>query len=419
MLPAGGSRLIVQVLKSISQAVEQPQETTTFALDDDKMEVEFQPQQQDQFQDGEHEPEMQASTEPEERQRRVHQQRQARTLTSDGVTTLRNTDLARWNNEYQANMASAMKQKDHNKMPTVAKKNAEYWVFGKGIAAVGIGLGVQHALHPLRCFSGGELYDTFFEEAQQGTKRPYPIAESDTEQTRHVHPRTEREKEVMDVEIGRQAPSSVLDDHSSQMPWNISASIQSSRRGPRFGSVSELSNPSRRGHLTSASPLAGRGYLDPQEQALGLDMPGNADDELEELEITRYLEGELAADHEDISVIGDRRASAEARIRKELDQESLNFWEFIKDDLVGSLSEKRRFEQLLLPAKTSRAVATQGFMNLLTLATRGAIRVWQDPTQDRGQGTWGSRFEHGAIWISEGGTVKYEKEADRRSIFGI
>lgn len=394
-------------LTSISQTTEQGQETTTVVLGDDRMEIDIQSQQHDQFHDGEHDNEMQVPNEPEERQRRVHQQRQARTLITDGVTALRNTDLARWNNEYQANMASATKQKDHNKMPTVAKKNAAYWVFGKGIAAVGIGLGAQRALHPLRCFSGEELYDTFFEEAQKGTKRPHPITESDTEEARHVHTKTGREEEdAMDVEVARQAPSSVLDDHSSQMPWNISASIQTSRRGPRLGSVSELSNASRRGRLTSASPLAGRGYLDPRDQGLGLDMPGTADDELEELEITRYLEGELAADHEDISVIGDRRASTEARIRKELNQESLNFWEFIKNDLVGSLSEKRRFEQLLPLAETSRAVATQGFMNLLTLATRGAIRVWQDPTQDRGQGSWGSRFEHGAIWLSEGDSEK-------------
>lgn len=404
-------------LTSILKPVAQLQETTTFGIDDDRMDIHVQSHEQDQLLEVEHEVELQAPTEPEERQRRVHQQRQARFMTSDGVTTLRNTDLARWNNEYQANMVSATKQKDQNKMPTVAKKNAAYWVFGKGIAAVGIGLGVQHALHPLSCFSGEELYNTFFEKAEQGTKRPHPIAESDTEEARTVRPRTEREEEPLDVEVGRQAPSSVLDDHSSQMPWNISASIQSSRRGPRFGSVSELSNASRRGRLTSASPLAGRGYLDLRDQGLGLDMPGNADDELEELEITRYLEGELAADHEDISVIGDRRVSEEARIRKELDQESVNFWEFIKDDLVGSMSEERQFEQLLPPAKTSRAVATQGFMNLLTLATRGAVRVWQDPAKDRGQGSWGSRFDYGAIWLREGGEVR--KEADRRSIFGV
>lgn len=397
--------------------MEQPQGTATFAVNDDKMEIDVQNQEHDLV--GEHETEPQPATEPEERQRRVHQ-RQARTITPDGVTSLRNTDLARWNNEYQANMVSATKQKDQNKMPTVAKKNAAYWVFGKGIAAVGIGLGAQHALHPLSCFSGEDLYDTFFEEIEQSTKRAHSVVESETEEARHVHARTDQEDELMDVEIGRQAPSSVLDDHSSQMPWNVTASIQSSRRGPRFGSISELSNASRRGRLTSASPLAGRGYLDPREQGLGLDMPGNEADELDELDITRYLEGELAADHEDISMMGDRRASEEVRIRKELDQESLNFWEYIKDDLVGSLSEKRQFDQLLPPEKTSRAVATQGFMNLLTLATRGAIRVWQDPATDRGNGHWGSRYDYGAIWLSEGGSgMKNRNEANGRSVFGV
>lgn len=401
------------------KAMQQCHETATFALDDDRMDIDVQNEEHEHYIVGEHETESHVPTESEERQRRVHQ-RQARTITPDGVTSLRNTDLARWNNDYQANMVSATKQKDQNKMPTVAKKNAAYWVFGKGIAAVGIGLGTHHAPHPLSCFSGEELYNTFFEEIKQSTKRPHSVVESDTEEARHIRARTDQEDELMDVEIGRQGPSSILDDHSSQMPWNVTASIQSSRRGPRFGSISELSNASRRGRLTSASPLAGRGYLDPREQGLGLDMPGNADDELDELDITRYLEGELAADHEDISVMGDRRVSEEVRIRKELDQESLNFWEFIKDDLVGSLSKERQFDQLLPPEKTSRAVATQGFMNLLTLATRGAILVWQDRATDRGHGHWGSRYDYGAIWLSESGSgMKSRNEASGRSVLGV
>lgn len=372
--------------------------------DDGKMDLNIQPQEHDLLIDNELQVEFEAP-QPEGRLRRVHQQRQAKTLTLDGVTSLRNTDLSRWNNEYQANMGLASRQKEQNKIPTAAKKNATYWVFGKGIGAVGIGLGVQQELHPLSCFSGEELLEYLLGEAGQGQKRRATPESDDEKQSRNVRPRIEQE-ETMDVEVGRNPPSSVLDDHSSQMPWNITASIQSSRQRPRLGSVGEISNASRRGRLTSASPLAGRGYRDPHDQDLGLgfDVPINADDEQDELEITRYLEGELAADNGDISMIEGRQSYEEARIRRELDQESLNFWDFIKDDFERSLSHSQKFTELLPPRETSRSVAMQGFMNLLTLATKGAIRVWQDGMEDYGPESWiGSRSEYGAIWLSESG----------------
>lgn len=99
-------------------------------------------------------------SEPTERERRVNQRtREAKILATDLVTTLRNTDLARWNNEYKANMVQAAKQKQLNRLPTIAKKNAAYWVFGKGIGAVGNGLDIPHIVHPLKSYSGEELYE--------------------------------------------------------------------------------------------------------------------------------------------------------------------------------------------------------------------------------------------------------------------
>lgn len=410
--------------------METHQETTAFQPDNDWVDVDLDKDNQAQEHElpitNEPQIETQAPDQPGERIRRVHQQKQVKTLNPDSLTSLRNTDLGRWNNEYQANMALASKQKEHNKMPTAAKKNATYWVFGKGIGAVGIGVGVQQEPHPLNWFSGEELLDYLTDETSQGQKRRPNVESDEEEKSRNVRPRVEQENEPMDVEVGRHAPSSVLDDHSSQMPWNITASLQSSRQRPRFGSVSEMSNASRRGRLTSASPLAGRGYLDPHDQSLGLgfDIPVNADDELDELEITRYLEGELAADNGDISMIEDRQSYEEARIRKVLDQESVNFWDFIKDDFEKTLSQSRTFSELLPPKETSRAVATQGFINLLTLATKGAIRVWQDDSGGRGPESWtGDRYEYGAIWLTESGPAsRYQNGANvpherPRSIF--
>jgi len=337
---------------------------------------------------------------PVDRERRVNQRiREAKVIPTDMVTTLRNTDLARWNNEYEANMAEASKQKHLNKLPTIAKKNAAYWVLGKGIGAVGHGLGVPHLAHPLKSYSGKELYDALCPENERKRRRTHNTGDdSDSdEQDRRVRPRQEQ-ADPMEVEVARHAPSSVLDDHSSLMPWNTIASLESSHRGQRFRSGSELSYGSRRrGRITSASPLAGRGYLHNRDRDSSLDIPGNARDELSDLDVTRYLEAELSPDKGDISEIDPRNINGERRIAGLLDQGTLNFWDFLKDRMLSSGTDRIEFETLLPPKETSRAVATQAFMNVLTLATKGAISISQEPYRDQGSEIWGHRYQCGPI----------------------
>lgn len=341
-------------------------------------------------------------SEPTERERRVNQRtREAKILATDLVTTLRNTDLARWNNEYKANMVQAAKQKQLNRLPTIAKKNAAYWVFGKGIGAVGNGLDIPHIVHPLKSYSGEELYDTFCSETERKRRRTHNTGDdSDSdEHDRRVRPR-EEQPDPMEVEVARHAPSSVLDDHSSLMPWNTIASIESSRRGQRFRSGSELSYGSRRhGRITSASPLAGRGLLLNRDRDSSLNIPGNVGDDLDDLDITRYLEAELSPDKGDISDIDPRKINADRRIANMLDQGTLNFWDFLKEKMLPSKTGRIEFETLLPPKETSRAVATQAFMNALTLATKGAISVGQETYQDQGSTSWGTRYRYGTIWL--------------------
>lgn len=75
----------------------------------------------------------------------------------DEPAELRNSDLAQWNSDYAENMAAAAKAKIQNKLITIAKKNAAFWVLGAGIGAVGAGLGAGAVLHPLAAFSGDQL----------------------------------------------------------------------------------------------------------------------------------------------------------------------------------------------------------------------------------------------------------------------
>ncbi|KAJ6087825.1 hypothetical protein N7467_006739 [Penicillium canescens] len=367
----------------------------------------------------------------------ARQVRRPKDIIIDENTALRNATMAEWNNEYVLNMARAMKQKMQNKLPTLAKKNAAFWVFGQGIGSVGVRLGMWNELHPLSLYSGEDLFDAIGGYPQQnGHKRAYEYEED--EQGRRVRAREDEEAKHlsrenidrlnMDVEMGRDAPSSLFDDHSSHMPWNITASIQSSRHGHQYGSVSELSSRNRNGsigprargqnRLTSASPLAGHGYRAGQERLSSMELLGDFGDDLD---LTRYLEGELATDRETIGSISSRRNTALKRAALTLDRESLNFFHFIKsklessadDDegsvggspssiLSGTISTKTgqtTFATLLPLASTTRAVATQGLMNVLTLATKGVVDVHQGPYVDESTDGLGVRYRYGEILL--------------------
>ncbi|KAF7594996.1 hypothetical protein BBP40_007596 [Aspergillus hancockii] len=384
------------------------------------------------------------------RQRR----RTPKTQTSDERTELRNTELANLNNEYVQNMAKASKQKYQNKLPTQAKKKAAFWVFGQGIGSVGLGLGASRAPHPLQRFSGEELYDALNPTMRKkGRKRSRPHnGESDADSdVRRVRARGEYEEQAgrgelfddhgvwqEEVEVGRHAPSALRDDHSisSQMPWNITTSVQSSQRGSSAASALRgianlIDIPSREipdplasrgrdptaahlaGHgrshsrLTSASPLAGRGFPFDVDS---LTIPGNDEvDVLEDFDLSQYLQTELfggdneyAVDDGGANAYG-RQLSFEDRVsQSSLDQESLNFLGFLttriedKPEYNGDLVEDGfdislrhasdrkalKFSTLLPPGETSCSVVTHGFMHILSLATKGFLSVHQDDYKD-------------------------------------
>ena len=220
------------------------------------------------------------------------------------------------------------------------------------------------------------------------------------------------------------------------MPWNITASIQGSRsrqgssalidfRGR--GSVSDFSSRGLPGsaasnlkpwggRLMSASPLAGRSGLPHlsvmtdndrlNSLVLGSE-DGNLDmDTLGDLDTSFQLENEREHDDQHAGGHGQlAKAKATAVASLNLDGESLNFVEFIKtqlevrnavnededgdegEDVKGKGKAAMRyipnkneiaFTSLLPPNKTNHKVATQGLMHVLTLATRGVLRVYQE-----------------------------------------
>ncbi|KAJ5571567.1 hypothetical protein N7535_005227 [Penicillium sp. DV-2018c] len=347
--------------------------------------------------------------------------RRPKEIISDDATGLRNMTLAQWNNEYVANMIQAAKQKQQNKISALSKKNAAFWVFGQGFGSVGNGLGVDREPHPLKFYSGEELFEAIGGYLEE-TGRKRKSDDKDLER-RRVRARDEQADHLsreninrlnMEAEIGRDAPSSLFDDHSSQMPWNITASIQSSRQRQRVGSVSELSSQGRkgRGRLTSASPLAGHSYLGGQDQMV-LDLGEFGDD----LDLTRYLEDELATDRERISSLSPSNRSAIERVKASLDRESLNFIDFMKSKMdvvkdgarnasqspVAGRVRQTTFASLLPPENTTRAVATQALMNVLTLATKGVLHIRQDGYIDESTVEHGVRYRYGEIHLKLSG----------------
>ncbi|KAJ5143344.1 uncharacterized protein N7515_002131 [Penicillium bovifimosum] len=355
--------------------------------------------------------------------------RRPKEIISDDATGLRNMTLAQWNNEYVANMIQAAKQKEQNKIPTVAKKNAAFWVLGQGLGSVGIGLGTGREPHPLGFYSGEELFEAIGGYPKEN-ERKRKSDDEEVSEGRRVRARDEQADHLSreniarlnrEAEVGRDAPSSLIDDHSSQMPWNITASIQSYRQRQRVGSVSEMSSQGHkaRSRLTSASPLAGRSYLGGQDQ-LEPELGEFGDD----LDLTQYLEGELATDRERISSLSPSKRSAIERVMATLDRESWNFIDFMKSKMHvvkdnardasqsphSNLSSpfagrvrQTTFASLLPPENTTRAIATQALMNVLTLATKGVLHVHQDEYINESTFEHGVRYRYGEIHLKLSG----------------
>lgn len=165
--------------------------------DDESFHLEGEPLLRNQVMD--HDPDfpedVQVSSEAVEAPMR-RKKRFAKTMEVDDPQELRNAQLAQWNAEYAQNMAVASKQKQQNKLLTVAKKNAEFWVFGKGIGSVGVGLGSYEVPHPLNAFSGDRLLEMLSGTKKTGSgrkrgRKARDDKESDVEEGRRVRPRND------------------------------------------------------------------------------------------------------------------------------------------------------------------------------------------------------------------------------------
>jgi hypothetical protein len=160
----------------------------------------------------------------------------------------------------------------------------------------------------------------------------------------------------------------------------------------------------------------------------GLEIPGTQEDDvdfLENIDLAGYLQSELDvgtnAEPKDET---DRKRAAfrDQLLNSSMDQESLNFLEFLNlqfeepardsaeqdtahDTGAGFLrlgasdGKEVAFSALLPPETTSRTVATHGLMHILTLATKGFLLVHQEPYEDESTEEYGVRYKFGEIYL--------------------
>ena len=367
--------------------------------------------------------------------------RTVKVIQPDRETELTNRALNEWNQNYLANMAVALRNRQIHLTASEAKKNADFWVRQQGLGNVASAFGIDREPHPLTIFSGQSLWD-MLRGPDRGTKRSRATSmagEQEDGEERRVRARTTSGEGIahgdegdvpqfdddglmfngddieIEAEVGRHAPPS-LPDHSSGMPWNLSAggSRQSSVHLPGSGLIPRLSSSvgglpggmelgslpslSRRGsRLTSTSPLFGRG-LPPLSRhgSQGPQDPSRMSDEDKFADLDAQLGAGLDPDFElyGPSATVDTQTAAQSQwIAATLENEAYNFLTFVNtkiqekggqeleglaDEEIPETQEKNiMFDELLPPMQNSAIVGAQALLHVLALTTKGLLEVYQ------------------------------------------
>ncbi|KAF1996152.1 hypothetical protein P154DRAFT_623379 [Amniculicola lignicola CBS 123094] len=338
-----------------------------------------------------------------------------RTLPSDQTQELRNKDLADWNANYLNNMREAARQKAAYKASSLAKKNAEYWVWGAGKNNNKHRPNDFAGQASVQMIFGNDLFDLFAGVSRKqlaGTKhdRDSGIDEATEGESRRVRHKEGGEEDQVgrgdedeamfmqgdeDIELPREQPS-LLDDKQifSAMPWNMSSSAvpQSGRVGVLGSTAGVSSVTGRRGsRMVSASPLQGRGLAGGLEALRSLE----GDDDL-----GSFGDNDFGPPYIPGSSVGPSTpVKPSFRVREALSTETSNFLLFVSQ----AIAEKKQrmladlepmsdvlqadaashtndvlFEELLPPTENTAMVAAQGLMMVLALGTTGLLSVRQD-----------------------------------------
>ena len=329
--------------------------------------------------------------------------RAPKVIALDRSIELRNRDLLALNNGYLDRMEDELKRSAIAKNTAQAKKNADHWLLGRGIGNVGVAVTPGGIAGPLaELFSGDNLYlmITGKDRVPKGKKRESEGEVEASTPERRVRPRLEAEEQIprfdagddtimrdYELEVGREGQEP-LEDLSSAMPWNVSASIRGSSvaRATGAGTIlgSAAGSLTRRGsRMASASPLVGRG------------LPGGSGEGFTS-DPAPFMDYGDAIDTDAFELYGpganvDTQTAGESQWQKAvLDRESNNFLDFIASaveekkkrvaDVYGDGDEVNdvEFAELLSEESNSKTVAAQGLLHVLTLGTKNLIKVTQE-----------------------------------------
>lgn len=344
--------------------------------------------------------------------------RTTKVIAPDTTLELRNADLARWNNEYVANMHDAMKQKLASRAVMVAKHNAEHWVLGVvGSSVAALGQADRLVQGPLDMFSGAKLLEVltgvkFHPSREKRSREEDPGREGVRRvRSRGLVPFSDEigrggfdddfTPAIIDddtgVEQGREGPTPLDDRHlSSAFPWNQSTG---SRRPTGISATASVVGTARRpsllgrrgSRLPSGSPLTGRGQ--PRYTAGGDDFQQDffSDQIGGGFGMTGLDEFEL---YGAAAQVDSQTAQQSQWLRAALDSESVNFLAFVRsgieeadqarnqlesgDEDYEELNGTIEFEKLLPANNNSRIVAAHGLLHVLALGTKGMLQVKQD-----------------------------------------
>jgi meiotic recombination protein REC8 len=334
--------------------------------------------------------------------------RNPRVLPIDTRMELRHKDLAEWNANYVQIMDAVAKSKKQGRVAQQAKKNAEYFVWGRGLGGIAQNYAGVDGPNPFAMFIGDNLFELATGVSRKkvaGTKheRDSGIDDEIQNESRNVRQKTGEPEEEMgrgqedegfvmpggdEIELPREEVTA-LDDHQvfSSMPWNQSASRHGSSAIPRSGRPGSIdqgkpgSKPGSR--MVSTSPLHGRG------QPLGSDAPRNLESDGD----THMGGDEYAQPGPSSSPM--RVASPvrpTMRVNEALDAEGNNFLDFVIDVIgekrnsaqadadqaeMAAYIDSVTFEELLPPHENHKMVACQGLMMVLSLGMKGLLDVQQ------------------------------------------
>jgi meiotic recombination protein REC8 len=337
--------------------------------------------------------------------------RMPKVLPIDYTTELRNSDLLSMSNTYTVRMSEERQTMLAKKAAKQIKNNPLHFILSNGINGVGAGIGKSHGKTPLsNMFSGTALFELVTGRALElrGQKRESEEEDPDTER-RRVRPRLDENDQIGrgdwmephedddllqldNAEMGRDASDGRED---MTLPWNnITTSLRgSSALHGALGSVTGLQGSAagslgRRGsRMISASPLHGRPRLSGLEPLLATG--GFESDAVFGGELGALGGPSVDTEFEMFdggATVHTQTAAWNSWQQSLLARESINFLGFIENaihegrainDQFEDHATSVDFEELLPTSSTSRVVAAQALMHVLSLATKSLINANQ------------------------------------------